>query len=212
MLSVLMPSRGRPQECKEAYQSALKTAKGDVEVLVYLDEDDPQRKNYEVPHTVGPPLRCAQANRELLKGARGDLFYFGSDDQRWETPGWDLKFKELMPEDGLSVLYPRDVRGGQKGMNPVWSRKFADLFGHYPDYFVHFGPDTWLIDIARRAGTLINVKDVLITHRKVKDDTYHSLRQTSDASFAQKKLMETEGERQKIAEQIKSMRMLAARQ
>lgn len=207
-----MPSRGRPKECKEAYESCRRTAKGDVEILVYLDEDDPNRKNYEVPHTVGPPLRCAQANRELLKVARGDLFYFGSDDQRWETKGWDLRFKELMPEDGLSVIYPRDMESGQKGMNPCWSRKFGELFGHYPDYFVHFGPDTWLIDIARRAGTLIHANDVFIRHTRLKDETHSKLRQTGDSGFAQKKLMETEGERQKIAEKIKSMRMPAARQ
>lgn len=205
-----MPSRGRPKECQEAYNSALRTAKGEVEVLVYLDEDDPLRREYTVPHTVGRPLRCAQANRELLKAASGDLFYFGSDDQRWETEGWDLRFKELMPEDGLSVLYPRDMENGQKGMNPVWSRKFADLFGHYPEYFVHFGPDTWLIDIARRAGTLIHAKDVFIRHKRLKDETHKSLRETGDANFAQKKLQDTEGERQKIAEQIKSMRMRAA--
>ena len=205
-----MPSRGRPQECKQAYESALKTAKGEVEILVYLDEDDPQRSNYAVPHTVGPPRRCAQANRELLKVARGDLFYFGSDDQNWETVGWDTRFAELMPEDGLSVLYPRDMESGQKGMNPVWSRKFADLFGHYPDYFVHFGPDTWLIDIARRAGTLIHAKDVFIRHKRLKDATHSNLRQGGDASFAKNKLDQTEGERQKIAEQIKSMRMPAA--
>jgi hypothetical protein len=210
MLSVLMPSRGRPKDCQQAYDSALSTAKGEVEILVYLDEDDPTRKSYETPHTVGPARRCAQANRELLKVAKGDLFYFGSDDQRWETPGWDTRFAELMPEDGLSILYPRDIKDGQKGMNPVWSRKFADLFGHYPKEFVHFGPDTWLIDIGRRAGTLINVKDVLITHKKLKDETYHSLRQINDASFAQKRLMDTEGERQKIAEQVKLMRMPVA--
>ncbi len=205
-----MPSRGRPKECLEAYNSALRTAKGEVEVLVYLDEDDPTRKDYEVPHTVGAPRRCAQANRELLKGARGDLFYFGSDDQRWETDGWDLRFKELMPEDGLSILYPRDMEHGQKGMNPVWSRKFADLFGHYPDYFEHFGPDTWLIDIGRRAGTLIHAKDVFIRHLRIKDETYKRLRKSISGDTAQKQLLETQDERQKIAEQIKSMRMRAA--
>ena len=212
MLSVLMPSRGRPQECKRAYESALKTAKGSIEILVYLDNDDATLSAYETPHTVGPPLRCAQANRELLKVAKGDLFYFGSDDQVWETVGWDTRLAELMPDDGLSVLYPRDMEKGQKGMNPVWSRKFADLFGHYPDYFVHFGPDTWLIDIARRAGTLIHAKDVFIRHKRLRDATHSNLRQSGDANFAQKKLMETQDERQKIAEQIKLMRMPAAPQ
>jgi len=210
MLSVLMPSRGRPKDCKEAYESCLRTAKGEVEILVYLDEDDPQRGNYEVPHVVGASLRCAQANRELLKKAKGDLFYFGSDDQRWETEGWDTRFAELMPEDGLSILYPRDIPGGQKGMNPCWSRKFADLFGHYPEEFVHFGPDQWLVDIARRAGTLINVKDVLISHRRIKDETHHRVRQNSDASFATARLGQLENKRQEIAEKIKSMRMPAA--
>jgi len=202
-----MPSRGRPIDCKAAYDSALKTAKGEVEILVYLDEDDSTLKQYTVPHVVGKPLHCAKANKELLKVAKGDLFYFGSDDQRWETQGWDTRFAELMPEDGLSILYPRDMENGQKSINPVWSRKFADLFGHYPDYFEHFGPDTWLIDIARRAGTLIPAKDVFIRHQRIKDATYGRVRASHPGGGAQKKLIETEGERQQIAEQIKLMRM-----
>lgn len=207
-----MPSRGRPKDCKEAYDSCIKTAKGEIEILVYLDNDDAMLSSYETPHTVGPPLRCAQANRELLKVAKGDLFFFGSDDQRWETPGWDLKLAELMPEDGLSIIYPRDIPGGQKSMNPCWSRKWADLFGHYPDYFVHFGPDMWLVDIARRAGTLINAKDILIVHKRIKDETHSRVRQNGDATFASKKIIETEKQRQEIAEKIKSMRMRAAPQ
>lgn len=210
MISVLMPSRGRPNECKEAYDSCVRTARGEIEIMVYLDENDPQRPNYKVPYVVGKPMFGAQACLELLKTAKGDLFYFGSDDQRWETEGWDLRFAALMPEDGLSIIYPRDQKQGQKGMNPCWSRKWSNLFGHYPNYFQHFGPDMWLIDIARRAGTLIKADDVYIAHKRIKDDTHHRVRQTNDANFAKDKIVQTESQRQEIAEKIKSMRMHAA--
>jgi hypothetical protein len=187
--------------CYLAVESARNTAKGDIEILVYLDEDDPS--TYWVGGNVirGKPRRSGEAIRHLYSLAKGDLFYFGSDDITWETEGWDLIFKEKMSTHGLAVLYP-DMGDS---CNPCFTRKWVETVGLFPDYFKHFGPDTWYADIAKRAGTLINVPEVRMTHQRVRDETYTRTRADGDGMFAQRMLDETKEERQRLAEKVKTL-------
>lgn len=210
MLSVLLPSRGRPEMCRRAVESAKNTAKGDVEILVYLDEDDPTVPEYRKflygsETVIDKPRRSGEAIRELYKYTpdRGpidpmQLFYFGSDDITWETNGWDSIFKEKMPEHGLAVLYPKMG----DSCNPCFTRKWVETVGLFPDYFKHFGPDTWYADIAKRAGVLIHVPEVRMAHNRVQDGTYYRTRADSDATFARMMLDETQDERQRLSEKI----------
>lgn len=197
MLSVLLPSRSRPELCRKAIDSAYATAEGEIEVLLYVDEDDPRRHEYK-GYVTGVPRRSGEAIRHLYSLAKGDLFYFGSDDITWETKGWDLIFEQRMPEHKLAVLYPKMG----DSCNPCFTRKWVETVGLFPDYFKHFGPDTWYADIAKRAGVLIHVPEVRMAHNRVQDGTYYRTRADSDATFARMMLDETQDERQRLSEKI----------
>lgn len=200
MLSILLPSRGRPDLCKRAVKSALETAEGEVEVLVYVDDNDPLRVNYSGV-IIGPPRESSEAILYLSSIAKGDMMMFGCDDFIWKTKGWDRIFREKMPAHGLAVLHYND--GHNKAINPVFTRKWVEMTGLFPSYFKHFGADTWVIDTARRAGQLISVKEVLIEHTKVKDETFNRSRANGDASFASTKLDQHVAERQAMADKIR---------
>lgn len=202
MLSILIPSRGRPDLCKKAVASAKATADGELEILIYVDDDDPSRVNYEGA-IIGQHKESSEAILHLSSLAKGDLMMFGCDDFLWKTKGWDSIFKSRMPAHGLSVLYYMDRPGSAKAINPVFTRKWLEMTGLFPAYFKHFGADTWVIDTARRAGQLVAVKDVLIEHQKVEDDTYRRSRSSGDATYAQKKLDQHMTERQALADKIK---------
>ncbi len=204
MISVLMPSRGRPALCDAARKSARDLATDEIEILVYVDDDDPHRGKYK-DVIIGPPLHSGKAIKHLSTLAKGDLMFFGCDDFVWKTPGWDKIFAEKMPEHGLSVLFPRDQKGANKSITPCFSKRWIEVTGLYPDEFDHFGPDTWVIDTARKAGTLISVQEVLITHTKVKDDTFQRARANGDSTKAKKILTDKESERQQIANKIKEL-------
>lgn len=204
MISVLMPSRGRPELCDSARKSALDMATGPVEILVYVDEDDPKKKEYK-DVIIGPPRHSGKAIKYLSTLATGDLMFFGCDDFIWQTKGWDRIFEEKMPDHKLSVLFPRDQKGANKSITPCFSRRWVKETGLFPDDFNHFGPDTWVIDTARKAGTLIRVEEVLISHTKVKDDTFHRSRSGGDAGKAKKLLDDRDSERQNIANKIKEL-------
>ena len=186
--------------CYSAVASACNTAKGYVEILIYVDNDDVSP--YLGPIITGAPRRAGEAIRYLLEHhAKGDMFYFGSDDITWETPGWDEIFRQKMPEHGLAVLYP-DMGDS---CNPCFTRKWVETVGLWPEYFKHFGPDTWYADIAKRAGTLIRVPEVRMRHERVQDETYRRTRADHDGQFAQRMLNETADKRQALAEKIKTL-------
>lgn len=200
MLSVLLPTRGRPELCKKAVLSIKKTAPA-VEILVYVDDNDPKIQEYDVDFIIGPPRRSGEAIRHLLTHANGDMFYFGSDDITWVTDGWDEIFREKMPAHELAVLYP-DMGDS---CNPCFTRKWVETVGLFPEYFKHFGPDTWYADIAKRAGTLIKVPEVKMKHERIRDEIFARTRADGDALFARFKLEETQDERQLLAEKVRAL-------
>ena len=205
-----MPSRSRPQSCRQASDSVRRTSNNNTVVVIYLDEDDPKLSEYtnnERVHAVviGKPRRSGEAIRFLLTECRNDklddMYYFGSDDITWETPGWDEIFRQKMPEHGLAVLYP-DMGDS---CNPCFTRKWVETVGLWPEYFKHFGPDTWYADIAKRAGTLIRVPEVRMKHERVRDATYTRTRADGDGIFAQRMLDETQEERAQLAQKVKTL-------
>lgn len=190
--------------CADALRSLLECSVEDIQPIVYVDIDDPWRDQYSgfpAMTVVGEPRRSGAAIRYMIENhALGDMFYFGSDDFRWITKAWDQMFREAMPSHGLSVLY------GTAGdsCNPCFTRKWVDTVGLFPDYFKHFGPDTWYADIAKRAGVLVHVPYVRFSHQRVQDETYHRTRADGDGIFAKRMLDETQEERQQLAEKVKA--------
>lgn len=136
----------------------------------------------------------------MIPMAKGDMYYFGSDDQTWRTQGWDEIFRQKMPKHRLSVLYP----SFGDGLNPCFTDKWVETAGLFPEYFRHFGPDTWYVDIARRAGQLVHVPEVRMDHKRMSDDTYNRIRAGEDGGFASHKLDETVGERQFLADKVRA--------
>ena len=191
--------------CHKSRQQAIDMAEGQIEVLVYVDEDDPLKNEYR-DVIIGKPLHSGKAMRHLVDIAKGDILFFGCDDFEWKTRFWNTIFEETMPSHGLSVSCPSDLPNGKnKSMSPAFTKRFVEEIGYWDERFQHFGPDTWMIDVARRAGTLIFVKNVHISHAKVGDATYKRARENNDGSNAMKILNETVDKRQKMADKIKTL-------
>ena len=206
MISVLMPSRGRPELCHQSRQQAIDMADGEIEVLVYVDEDDPLKSKYK-DVIVGKPLHSGKAMRVLAEQAKGDIMFFGCDDFVWRTKGWNKIAEQKMPAHQLSVLCPRDMPNVKvnKSQSPMFTKRLIEVAGWWPDGFNHFGPDTWLVDIGRKADQLIFLDDVLIEHVKVHDATYSRARENGDGGKAKDILNNTAKDRERIAAKIKEL-------
>lgn len=114
---VLCPTRGRPTDAREAYQSFLATKTLDeTEMLFVVDDDDGQLSAYKdlgLPVLVQPaPGSMVAALNEAalwaLEMTSAEYLGFIGDDHRFRTLGWDEAFTALLDERGGGMVYGND--------------------------------------------------------------------------------------------------------
>ena len=182
MISVLMPSRERAQMCFDNLKKAHSRAKTNPEFLIYLDNNDPQLDEYDkllseikdidLNLIVDVPRRSAKAMKYLAQQAKYEFMIFGTDDLDWRTDGWDEKLIAKMPAHGLSVVFPASIPGNKiKARIPFFTKKWRDITGLFPDDFIHFGPDGYIVKVAESAKVEIFAYDVEILHSRLTDAT-----------------------------------------
>ncbi|MFD5823959.1 aspartyl/asparaginyl beta-hydroxylase domain-containing protein [Lentzea sp. NPDC060358] len=236
-LSLLCPTRHRVANLAEFLRSVHRTAAapGRVEVLCYVDEDDPALPEYEelfaqarlrygglarcVLH-VGPSIGVAAAWNSLAEQATGDFLLMANDDQLYVDHGWDATLDRRVAEltalhgDGVLCLYFDGNQYTDGGRDfPIVSRSWYETLGYFvPTIFQQWEVEQWVFDLAERLERLFAVSGVFVEHRHYQDYkatfdlTYQRHRMTRDKSFADHALfLRTEPER--VAETAK----LAAR-
>jgi hypothetical protein len=157
MISVLVPSRERPDVLRRSIESL---GEGDFEVLVRVDDDDPRLDAYaEIRGVVaGTPHGYGGLHHyydELAERARGDWLFLWNDDCIMETRHWIDVVRSF---DGkMAVLNPRtNHENWDIDMNvfPILPRKMFELMGHFS-----LSPhnDSWVEFVARDAGIMFRV-------------------------------------------------------
>lgn len=170
--SLLTPTRGRPQALQEMADSVRATSTRPVEILAYVDDDDPYLEQYEattgVGVTVGPRIMLSECWNVLARKAEGDFLHMSSDDIRFRTPGWDSIIKDTFENfpDRIACVYGRDgIHDEKLATHGFISRRWYETVGYFtwPEFPCDFA-DTWLHDVAQMIGRLIYQPDVLIEH------------------------------------------------
>jgi len=177
MISILIPSRNRPQELRTALNS-FGLAKHGLEALVWLDNDDPQLNTYKkffgsdsnvrlfIQKRVGYHKTYEMLNFLCTKAKYDWIFQF-NDDAYMENPDWFSVFtdfvREFEPANQPVVL---NIWGqGEIILNlfPIVSRKFINLLGYYTMYPVC---DDWVRMVAIGAHISYDLNGIKPKHRK----------------------------------------------
>lgn len=215
-LTLLIPSRQRPKRFMNMLKTALDTAERPFNVFLYVDDDDPEKDNYPQSDEVitrfdGPSIRGASSILFMLKSVNTRYFMLGADDIEFKTKGWDRKMISAMPDDDMAIVAGWTTFKNSDG-HFITSYKWHKEIGLFPQgVFSHFGPDGWSIDVAKRAGRFIQLKDVIIEHNHFKngkaenDTTYQRARKDGDAGRAMNYIQSTGHIRDKMAERIKEI-------
>jgi aspartyl/asparaginyl beta-hydroxylase (cupin superfamily) len=232
-LSLLCPTRGRPRWLAALLRSVEQTAHRPdrVEVLCYVDNDDPELPRYQallgggtfgrlgrcVLHA-GEPLGVPTAWNVLADLATGDYLLMANDDQLYVSYGWDLAVDAAAAAlardhpDEIGCLY---FDAGQYGSAapdfPMISRAWYRALGYFaPTIFQQWSAEKWIFDIAHQAGRLNPVPGVFVEHRHYQefkapfDTTYQRHRLTREKSFADQALfLRTRRERARAAAQLR---------
>lgn len=165
MISILLPSRQRPENVRRMVKSALKTAKNpdDIEIIVRLDEDDPTAKELmnnppkNAQLFTGPRVVLSEMWNECYERSNGDILMHAGDDIVFRTDGWDVAVIQTFEQypDHIVFVFGNDdsPHNGNFGTHGFIHRKWAETVGYFvPPYFSSDFNDTWLNDVAKAIG------------------------------------------------------------
>ena len=176
MISLIVPSYGRPERLKVMLDSACDTAIDLPDYRVMVEKFDPRLADYGDDVDAGNYGSSSQAWLAGFRTAHdfGHLscFHMAADDLVYMTPGWDQTVLAAMPRGKAWVIQHRDnFRDDKQFCTPFMSREFLELCNFMPWHpgLKHFYTDTWIEDVARRAECWTYLPDVLIEQRHYKN-------------------------------------------
>lgn len=196
MISLLCPTRGRPNRAMQFLNSVLETQTNNNEIIFGLQSDDPMLKNYpkEIHDRamIFEPSTTVYYWNQMAQASKGNLLTLIADDVIMRTPGWDAKFETVssLYLDGIYLITTQDGRShGNPPENlptphPTITRKWFDTLGYFtfPGLF-HYYADTWNSSIARRLDRQVNMYDIMWEHIKEFDDTRKTMRKNKWAEL-----------------------------
>ena len=122
MISLLCPTRNRPDNVLLLMKSARETAEGELEFVFYTDDDAPLPQEVTsqpgVVTICGPRIVLSAMWNRCAEEAYGDILMQAADDIRFRTPRWDSAVKMVFGKcpDKILLVHGEDgIQGGEPG-------------------------------------------------------------------------------------------------
>ena len=200
MISFSCPSRGRPSYAKRLIDTAEKFAKTDIEIMFYLNEDDPTLPEYrdllqKKYYKVGPNQSTCFSWNEMAYRAKHDIVMLMGDDVDVQTQDWDQLIKEQFDEyqDKILMVVPNDGRfKGTKSLGKtvkLWPdedlpaahfavhKNWINTLGYLaPPFFWHWHVDSYTQKVARKINRCLYLPTVVFKAKKMFDNTGKQVR------------------------------------
>ena len=229
IFSILTPTRNRPEKCERFIQSIKRTTRehGRVELLFYIDNDDPSMGKYRKIEEVyttnflrikmleGPAKSVSKSWNDIASISNGDYLIMGNDDLVYATDSWDNKLESHLSQldDPYYMCWVNDnINGNKHCAFPIISREWYETVDYFAPGVFHFGyNDTWVFDIAKRISRHKYFSDILVEHRHFshhpseRDDTTDRNRTQEKGNLYKKDLSifnQTTAIRQRDAEKL----------
>lgn len=221
MISVLVPTRNRPERLGQMYYSLMDTAasRKNVEIYCYVSDDDDSYDFTRYPFinfVRGPRLIQSDLWNALIPHAHGDIFQQSADDVIYRTQGWDLHVERAFEEceDRIMLAYTDD--GGPNGKVfaslPFVHRRWVETIGYFTGQgFSADFSDAWPNDVAEMIGRRKFLDGVLIEHmhcvwsKAPMDQTYMENRQRYQRDRPDLKYVRTLPDREADAEKLRAV-------
>lgn len=169
MLTVLMPSREREAQAREACEAFEQTKTlPDTKIMVILDWNElgyaglpcAHIGSHQSGHGMGPALNAG------LDYVTGDIIGFIGDDHRFRTQGWDEAIIAANAEMGGGIVYGNDLLRGEELPSQVFiDSRIVKALGWMALPGAHhlFLDDTWR-ELGHAIDRLRYLPDVHIEH------------------------------------------------
>jgi hypothetical protein len=161
-ISLLVPTRGRPENVERLIKSLQETSAVMPEVVLYVDLDDEKMIDWQRPAGVdvkfvtGPRITLSECWNKCLEVATGDILMHAGDDIVFKTKGWDDMVRRAFAaySDRILFVHGDDGYWGNRfGTHGFIHRKWVETVGYFvPPYFSSDFNDTWLNEVANAIG------------------------------------------------------------
>ena len=192
-ISVILPTRLRPEKAKHFLFSLNKNCKNpnSVEIILCIDEDDKSYQDFEpiFTHTrIIKGKRCGLGAIIFagIKNSTGEIIFICNDDVSVETFGWDEEFRKVhnLFTDKIYLFSPNDLNKKESlFVFPGFSRKVFEILNDYPKHYDGAFMDNHLYEIFESLrfdghDRKIFLNDIIFHHQhykvtgEVPDQTY----------------------------------------
>jgi|SRR5208283_1996503 len=181
-LSVILPTRRRPELARRCIGSFRETVSADeVElILVHDDDDDSYASGFDDVHKIAvtrDTLVTAVNAAAAFLAPSFDAVMLVADDMMFRTPKWDeILLKTLEDMGGTGIVGWDDKRRYDVLEHVLMSSDIIRVTGHFAiPQLAHFFVDNAWTELGKRAGILRYCPDVVIEHLHydVCPDTVH---------------------------------------
>ena len=176
-ISLIVPTRNRPEQLRKLITSAYETASDpdNVEFCFYIDNDDTVSEevilsfnNKNIKYMIGERYILASLWNDAFELATSDIFWHGNDDIIFRTPGWDKAVLEAFEtyDDKIVFVYPASGNPNQKsGTHGFLHRNWVNTVEYFmPPFFSSDGCDGWINEVALVLNRIVFLPNVLIEH------------------------------------------------
>lgn len=195
MISLLCPSRGRPQKSFDTIKRwILRAGTNDVEVIVSLDDDDPQIITYQnlylnasftLTLMINGNKNAVEAINRAARISEGNILIVVSDDVDCPV-NWATKIIKYTQHKFDWVLKVQDGIQPRIITQPILDRAYYQRDGFiYDPIFSHAWSDRWFTELAHKRKRVIT-KNIMFRHlhysvlkNKKRDEQYAR----TDATF-----------------------------
>lgn len=181
MISVVCPSRGRPELAKRMVESLLKDPGVDIEIKIYLNIDDPKLEEYKnildpTHYEVGVDRSPVYSWNKLALESKYDIVFLMGDDAQVDTPQWGKQIVDIFDQypDKIIMVSPKaGTLGKSKCPHFFLHKNWINSVGYFvPPFFHHHYIDFWVRDVARELRRYIHLEEfVMPIIHNVGDDT-----------------------------------------
>ena len=194
MLTIIVPTRGRPQQALELVDTVIDTRQiNSTNVVLAVDRTDPTLANYQaiqklypddvrVEAVIGGWMVAAlnEAANRVVADTRVTAVGFLGDDHRPRTPGWDAAYLSALNQLGAGIVYGDDLL--QHEFVPTQCAMTADIIRRlgwmaHPG-LKHMYVDTLWRDMADVAKRRVYLPNIIVEHmhylngKSVEDEHY----------------------------------------
>lgn len=190
-ISVLCPTRGRPDYLPPHLMSIMETAAepARLELLFYVDRDDERLADYEtlfneirtsvfpglnVVGLVGDRIGTPKAINAMAGQSSGRYLMISNDDLLFRTKGWDRELERVaagVPDGIFNIFFDDGYLGPKLSCFPIVGRPWYEALGYLaPVLFDHCNVDLWIHRVGDALARNFYLQDVQLEHRHFADD------------------------------------------